>query len=325
MLHKLQGVPERGMLRIDCPLCSNSFCHLAIGSSGRLVAKCLGCRESLTILKALSLPSRVLFGEEKETFERLFGDRRCEDCESETLGMDDLNLWYGEWLDQCRLDVYSISTLYERGFDRSALSRCRYGAWKGRLDARSFPRRGLPGVHDGVVSLDSLRYFGVIVPVRDVEGRVVSLKLRLHQPDQQGKMRVFSSSHVGGAKPIHATHVPVGVARRARETRRLLIVEGEMKADLVYALSNEPVVGVPGAYCSPSILDVVLDALEPEEIQLAFDNDDAGKRATERYAQTLAIRSRIAYTAFGDFKGPDDALKAGSRLERCQMPYGGSE
>lgn len=84
---------------------------------------------------------------------------------------------------------------------------------------------------------------GLLIPVRDPEGRIVALKVRADDPGDGPKYTMISSAKHGGPSPGAQVHVPLYDGLRG-ETIRL--TEGELKADVATALSGLLTVSIPG-------------------------------------------------------------------------------
>lgn len=158
---------------------------------------------------------------------------------------------------------------------------------------------------------------GMLVPVRDIHGRIVGLKIRLDEEQAKGgRYRYLTSSSHGGAKAELVVHVPAWVdAWGAPELR---ITEGELKADVASALLNSAVIGIPGVKSWPLGRDAVL-ALRPARVIVAMDmdrrsNGDVGA-AQDQLVKTLrAAGLRVGSESWDpQHKGIDDALIAKRR------------
>ena len=109
---------------------------------------------------------------------------------------------------------------------------------------------------------------GLLVPLRDVDGRIVALAIRLDNPGGAGKYRFASSSSAGGPSALPACHVPIAAER----TDVIRISEGALKADIASALGNRLCLGLPGCGAWRTALPV-LERLQPKTIWLSLDAD----------------------------------------------------
>ena len=165
-----------------------------------------------------------------------------------------------------------------------------------------------------------VRFFdaeGLLVPVRDLGGRVVALKVRRDGADG-GPKYVWASGGEGGASCGAPAHVPLGTPAGAAAVR---LTEGELKADVTSALSGVPTVVAPGVANWKACLPV-LGAMGATTFLLAFDADARTKPGVARdLTACLAGLARAGFEARAevwdpaDGKGIDDLLAAGKQPE----------
>ena len=110
---------------------------------------------------------------------------------------------------------------------------------------------------------------GILIPVRDCDGRIQGLQVRLDKTEKR-KFRWFSSTdRKDGCRSEGWTHL----AGEVVET--IIITEGPMKADVINALTGYSVLAVPGVQ-SLKHLEVALSALKErglKDVMTAFDMD----------------------------------------------------
>jgi hypothetical protein len=155
---------------------------------------------------------------------------------------------------------------------------------------------------------------GLVIPVRDLDGHIVALKVRADNPGEGPKYTTISSAKHDGPSPGAQVHVPLfdGVPG---ETIRL--TEGELKADIATALSSLLTVSIPGVAMWRKALPVV-QAIQATRVLLAFDAD---WRSNPHVAKALGQAAFALVTAgyavhVEDWKpvlgkGIDDLLAAG--------------
>lgn len=160
---------------------------------------------------------------------------------------------------------------------------------------------------------------GLLVPVHNVAGQIVALKLRVDNADANAAKYVYLSSvNYGGPGPGSPYHVPIGVCGPVASVR---ITEGELKSNVATALSGTPTVSFPGVSSWRTILPV-LKELEAKKVLVAFDAD----ANTNRYvAKALRDCCRELQEAGFDIglerwspdagKGIDDLLATGEKPE----------
>lgn len=156
---------------------------------------------------------------------------------------------------------------------------------------------------------------GLVVPVRDIEGRIAALKVRRRDPCDGTRYLYVSSAKHGGPSAASVVHVPLGAAARRASVQRLVITEGELKSDASTALLGAPVVSIPGVGSWASGVDLAL-AWGVRDVAVAFDTD---ARSNVRVAFALrCIVDELRRSGFtvsvwewdSRFKGIDDYLAA---------------
>jgi DNA primase len=150
---------------------------------------------------------------------------------------------------------------------------------------------------------------GLVVPVRDVEGHVVALKVRRDEAGDGPKYTYLSSAKHGGPSALQAVHVPLFEGDRAV----VRVTEGELKSDVCIALSSKLTISVPGVGSYRLVLPV-LERLGATRVLVAFDADHRTNPAVARALADLVRALRAArYTVAVEtwdpaFKGLDDWL-----------------
>jgi hypothetical protein len=169
---------------------------------------------------------------------------------------------------------------------------------------------------------DGRRYFtlagaaGLLIPVRDVMGKIVALKLRKDKSGG-GRYSYLSSSRHGGPGSGAPVHVPTGIQAPAEIVR---LTEGERKSDIAFVLTGLPTISTPGVSSWRACLPV-LKALGCKIVRLAFDADAKDKPSVARALDAAAVA--LAAEGFAvelerwpaEHKGIDDALAAGAAVE----------
>ena len=168
---------------------------------------------------------------------------------------------------------------------------------------------------DGV--LEIVASHGLLIPVLDVNGRAIAIKVRRDGvADGVGKYVCMS----GGGGPSCGTpvHVPLGITGPTSDVR---LTEGELKADVATILSGLPTIGIPGVSNWPSAIPV-LQALGARTVGLAFDADWRTKPHVARNLVECAAALRthgfnivVEWWPMELGKGIDDLLAAGHRPE----------
>lgn len=161
---------------------------------------------------------------------------------------------------------------------------------------------------------------GLLIPVRDVEGRIVAAQVRADKPKAGARYVWLSSAHRGGASP----GAPVHVSRPFENagSGRVWVTEGPLKADIACAHLQEVVLAMAGVGADKDLLPT-LQALrergEVREVVLALDMDYLHKpqvaRARKKLAEKLARAGHPVWLAEWPeaLKGLDDLLLAGGK------------
>ncbi len=158
---------------------------------------------------------------------------------------------------------------------------------------------------------------GLLIPVRDLTGRIVGLKTRCDDAGDGPRYSYLSSTKHGGPGPGSPAHVPLGVEAPAATVR---LTEGELKADVSTVLSGVPTISAPGVASWRTALDAAKD-LGASTIRLAFDADAAEKptvaRALAACAEGLTAEGFAVEVERwpAEHKGIDDALTTGVAVE----------
>jgi hypothetical protein len=164
---------------------------------------------------------------------------------------------------------------------------------------------------------------GILIPVHDVGGRVISLMVRRDDgpaagDSPPGKYTYVSARKHGGPGPGNPVHVPV---HAGLDTMTVRVTEGALKADIATALSGVVTVGLPGVTTWQRAA-AVLAQLGARVTRLAFDADAGINLAVARPLASLAedlrakgVTVEVERWGLADGKGIDDLLAAGKKPE----------
>jgi hypothetical protein len=238
---------------------------------------------------------------------------------------DILNRIYSELLRHLSLEDRPRRDLKRRGLTDDQIRVAGYRTLgKGRAKAlRELIAAGLehhlpkiPGCF--VQERDGKRYWtlagkgGLLVPVRDPQGRIVALLVRGDDPGKGGKYTYLSSKRRGGAGPGSPVHFPLF----AGDKDRIRITEGALKADIATALSGVFSIGLPGVATWRRAAGVLHD-LQARTAVLAFDADARTKVNVAQALLSLVedlhvdVDVQLEVWDLADGKGIDDLLAAG--------------
>ena len=162
---------------------------------------------------------------------------------------------------------------------------------------------------------------GMLVPVRDLHGRIVAMQARRDEQGDGPRYLWLSSTREGGPGSGAPVHAPLSLVD-GHDLERVRLTEGPLKADTATCLDPDRLLtlGVPGVQTWRAALPV-LEALGARIVHLAFDADWATNRhvaralldaadGLEAAGFTVAIET---WTTDGDGnpKGIDDLLVTG--------------
>jgi hypothetical protein len=158
---------------------------------------------------------------------------------------------------------------------------------------------------------------GLLIPVRDLAGRIVAVKVRRDDAGDGPRYSYLSSAKYGGPGPGSPIHVAIGTATPAAKVR---LTEGELKADVAMSLSGTPTISVPGVAGWSAAISV-LHRLVTKSVLIAFDADAAENPHVARaLSDCLAGLEKEGFAVEIEkwdavHKGIDDLLAAGLTSE----------
>ena len=137
---------------------------------------------------------------------------------------------------------------------------------------------------------------GLVIPVRDVQHRVIACSIRLDEAASGGKYRFLSSKSHDGPGPGAPIHLPLD----DRPKDVIAVVEGALKADVVTALWDVPAIGLPGVGAWRQMFPVLAE-LGTTGVRLLFDadawrNPDVGRSLKAAWA---AIKAHNLHAEIG--------------------------
>lgn len=153
---------------------------------------------------------------------------------------------------------------------------------------------------------------GLLVPCRDVHGRILGLQVRRDNPSpEQGKYAWLSSRAQGGAGRSTFAHVPVFPSWDRGE---VVITEGPIKADVSTVLTGRFVVAIPGVSAWQRAVDLCAE-VKPRLAWVALDADLSINRHVRHALDQLrdgltaaGIEYRVLRWPLSEGKGLDDLL-----------------
>lgn len=182
------------------------------------------------------------------------------------------------------------------------------------------------GTIPGLTPTKILAAPGMLIPVRDLAGRIIALRNRPDDPGDGGKYRYLSSrnsKNPEGPSPGSPAHVPQGITGHCLVAR---MTEGELKADYAWRRSGMATVSFPGVASWRAVLPVFAE-LQCKTIRVAFDAD-AESNATVASCLRECVKGLAALGYAIELerwpievgKGIDDLLLAGGTPEVLTGP-----
>jgi DNA polymerase III delta prime subunit len=127
---------------------------------------------------------------------------------------------------------------------------------------------------------------GILIPVRNTDGLIVGLRVRLDQPINNSKYLWISSTKKSpdGAGPGALIHVPL---HHGVESDIVRVTEGELKAEIATRLSGLLTISLPGATIWGALIPT-LRSLGTKTVLLALDSDANTNPHVSRQLQTMS-------------------------------------
>ncbi|MBK8202396.1 MAG: DUF3854 domain-containing protein [Bdellovibrionales bacterium] len=153
---------------------------------------------------------------------------------------------------------------------------------------------------------------GILIPVRNIEGQIVGLRIRLDENENGSKYLWASSTNKAndGVGPGALIHVP---SHAGLSTEMIRVTEGELKADVATILGGILTISIPGVSIWGDLVST-LTTLKTKTVLLSFDQDAKVNPHVSRQldgiskALTAAGLSVEIETWGGKSKGIDEAL-----------------
>ena len=133
---------------------------------------------------------------------------------------------------------------------------------------------------------------GILIPVRDIQGRIQGLQIRRDNAEKRKFRWVSSRDRKDGCASKTWTHF----AGPVRE--KILLIEGPLKADVIFHLTGQSVLAVPGVNSLPQ-LECALTLLKESgvrQIMTAFDMDFLCKFSVQNgYNELTGLLKRLGF------------------------------
>jgi len=194
-----------------------------------------------------------------------------------------------------------------------------------QIQAKGHSLIGVPGFYkdSGGWTFISM-WRGILIPVRDIQGRIQGLQVRRDNQEKR-KYRWVSSADIEGSTNGCGAEGWIHLAGPVRE--RILLIEGPLKADIVHHLTGQTVLAIPGVNSLRHLEAVLVDLVEHgvRHIMTAFDMDFLKNPHVQNgYAELVNLLGRMDLT-FGtylwrpDYNGLDDFVWEGCLGHTCDV------
>lgn len=186
--------------------------------------------------------------------------------------------------------------------------------------------KGVPGFYqdkDGAWTFIRAKR-GILIPMRDLQGRIQGLHLRLDKPIEDRKFLWFSSA--GYREGCGAKNFP-NFSGKPNDV--VLLTEGGMKGDIIHSISGMTVIGMPGVNALEFTRPVLTNLKEigTQRIMTVFDMDMFRNHVVMKAYKKLCQMIEEIGLPYGTYlwdpryKGLDDYLHAMNQQENNQNIY----
>lgn len=322
---------NRDSYYIQCPFCdSANKKHLNVNLR-KNVFRCAKCGVGGGVLDFYSVMGKVprdrvlqelshaeskkYQGKKNEQTKEVMSKAGTQCCISD---IDTRHKTYSQFLRMLSLEKDHIENLLSRGLHPEDICVCEYktAPVKGtkyiaaKLISSGCILEGVPGFYRNEFGEWDFCYHGrgILIPVRNIDGKIQGLQIRLDNTDDRKFRWVSSSGYPFGCKAETWCHVS------GSKYDEVLITEGPMKGDIVNILTGKTVIAVPGVN-SLSTLQKMLIELSNKgllKIMIAFDMDFLSKPSVKNGYTLLTHMLDELGIAYGTylwnpmFKGLDD-------------------
>jgi replicative DNA helicase len=245
---------------------------------------------------------------DKEEREKIKNERLAHEGSNPAYDMPacDRNTNYTKILNQLTLKQYDLSDLLRRGFTESQIKELQFRSVDKFHQLYEEVDWRTPGVTPSGRTLYIMgERGGYLCPVRDIDGNIVAMQVRLREGSEGGRYRWLSSQVKKRPNcPTYRSNgeMPLAIFNRQNAGGVLWLVEGvgPKPAWVSVKYPKSAVVGAAGAQWgySPSGMKIILDRLKPKRIILAADAgcvqvDKGGNQHTIARYQTIADLLKI--------------------------------
>lgn len=324
--HFGQATPSGDGYRAMCPVHDDlkPSLHLSSGQHGEVILHCHAGCQTADILGAADLDYADLFPK------RMNGHHRRKTITSTKLepkaDLDQalISQVYEDFLGFLPLEDRHHLDLERRGLSKDEIVKNRYRSLSPLMAAKvTALLEGIyheqlldvPGFVTSHGKIGTVETYGLLIPVRNRNGRVIAIKVRQDADGSHAKY-IWLSGGKGGKSIGTPAHVPLGTPAEVEIVR---ITEGPLKADIAWARSPDfiPTIGIAGVNQWREAAPLV-KSMGAKTVYLAFDADwkrkppvQAALHDAASGLQNLGVEVKVEVWPEEQAKGIDDLLVAG--------------
>lgn len=331
----LSGMTQgRSSFYVQCPCCDDNprKKHLNINLK-KEVFRCPRCGVSGGIFDLYSLYTGIPRDKVRNAIAERLGSPKITTGQTQKIVVPDIqecpvtdidarHETYTALLSKLSLAEDHVNNLLNRGLTSDDITRLGYkttpivgmSAIARQLHSEGYYLSGVPGFYRNDENEWSFIHEsrGILIPVRDIHGRIQGLQIRRDNVTRRKFRWVSSKDRQDGCGAEGWTHLVGSVGKF------VILTEGPMKADVINALTGVSVLAVPGVNALTH-LELALKELHKlglEEIKTAFDMDMLTNfHVREAYNNLLLLLDKMNFK-FGTYiwdpvyKGLDDYIFA---------------
>ncbi len=210
--------------------------------------------------------------------------------ESQKAVPDVLHNAYSALLVELKLSEVHRANLQQRGLTDTEIDSLNYRTLpaKGRLElvnglrAKNVKLAGVPGFYLVAGEPRLAGPVGIVIPVRNIGGRITGLQIRCDNVDTGCYKWLSSRGYNAGCSPGVSVHVAGPVSTSGE----VWITEGAIKADIAALKLGRVVLAVPGVGNWSGVIPIVRE-LAPARVISAFDMDKSSNSAVKLHSDAL--------------------------------------
>lgn len=322
----------RSSYYIQCPCCDDSPSkkHLNVNLK-KDVFRCPRCGISGGIFDLYSLFTGVPRDKARKAIINQIGKLKYTPTKKEKVSQNTVNEYpitdvqirhdtYTSLLSMLSLAPDHKDNLLNRGLSETEIIRLEYKttpiagttAIAKQLQQQGLYLSGVPGFYRNDSSSWSFIYEkrGILIPVRDIYGRIQGLQIRRDNVEKRKFRWVSSADKKDGCRAEGWTHLAGNIQSQ------IILTEGSMKADVIHSLTGLTVLAVPGVNALTQ-LQSTLELLKQKgvtTIKTAFDMDlITNPHVQNGYNKLLSLLNQMdfkygTYLWDSRYKGLDDYI-----------------